>query len=679
MADVAAHELEAVQRRYARLEAVYEVTRRIAGASTIDEVCQAAVDTLLEAVPGRRCSMLLFDDEGVMRFRAWRGISEPYRRAVDGHTPWKPGERGAQAFVVEDVAAATELGAVREDILREGIRSAAFVPLTSRGGVIGKFMIYGAEAGRWDGDEVRLAGLIADHSALAVERIQAEQALKSERALFTAGPVVVFRGRPEPEMPVDYVSPNITQHGYDPEDLTSGRVPFASLLHPDDRARVAAEVTKHLHDGVSAFEQDYRFRTAEGRYRNLHDYKLIVRDAAGRTPRVYGYALDVTERTHLEEQLRHAQKMESIGRLAGGVAHDFNNLLTAITGYAELAQLQTPAGTELGQYIENVLAAAARAGKLTSQLLIFARKQVVTPSMLDLRALVVETERFIRRLIGEDIEITTHASPAAWPVRADGGQIQQVLVNLAVNARDAMPKGGCLAIEVDNVVVDAEHARRLTEIPPGDYVCLAVADTGTGMTDDVRAHLFEPFFTTKEVGRGTGLGLATCYGIVKQCGGAIEVETEVGQGSTFRIYLPRAHDGSSAEVQAARTVARPRTATVMLVEDEPMVRALTAELLKRQGLRVLEAPSADDALATWERVRGEVDLLITDVVMPGKSGRELVRALRAKAPRLRVLYVTGYTSEFIADRDALDEGESLLPKPYNTAVLVERVRELLSS
>ncbi len=386
---------------------------------------------------------------------------------------------------------------------------------------------------------------------------------------------------------------------------------------------------------------------------------------------------DITERRQLEEQFRQAQKMESIGRLAGGLAHDFNNLLTVIGGHAELLHGRLEPDHPLHRRVGLIQEAAGHAADLTRQLLAFSRKQVLAPQVLDLNGIVREVEPMLRRLIGEDIDLVTAPARGLGAVKADPGQMKQVLLNLAVNARDAMPQGGKLTIETDNVALDEQYARLHPDVAAGAYVMLAVSDTGVGMAEETRSRVFEPFFTTKASGKGTGLGLATVYGIVKQSNGAISVYSEPGLGTTFKVYLPRVVE--PAETAAPSTLAGVRggSETVLLAEDNEMVRTLTCEILKRQGYTVVEARHGADALDIARRYHGPIHLLLTDVVMPEMSGPELVSRLGPIRPQMKIVYMSGYTADAIDHQGMLDHGIEFLPKPVGVDTLVRKVREVL--
>lgn len=393
-----------------------------------------------------------------------------------------------------------------------------------------------------------------------------------------------------------------------------------------------------------------------------------------------GIGLDLTERQQLQEQLLQAQKMESVGRLAGGVAHDFNNLLTAIIGYTELA-LDLPNMPEPAHlYLSNVLKASERAANLTQQLLAFARKQVGAPKFINLNEVIFETDQLLRRLIGEDIELVTIMSEGVWTIKADPGQIVQVLINLAINARDAMPQGGKITIETENKVLDEEYARLHLEVIPGEYVMMAVSDTGVGMPDEIKAHIFEPFFTTKPEGRGTGLGLATSYGIIRQMGGFIWVYSEVGRGTTFKIYMPRVVGEEVVPVNAPDvSVSLTGTETVLVVEDEPQVRLIATEILRANGYKVLEAYNGEEALRVAESFHDEIHLLVTDVVMPQMGGVELAKRIQTVRPDVKVLYVSGYTENTVVHHGVQDDNLSFLAKPYTPMALAKRVREVLDT
>ncbi len=405
-----------------------------------------------------------------------------------------------------------------------------------------------------------------------------------------------------------------------------------------------------------------------------------VRDGQGALAGVIGVATDVTEKQTLEAQLRQAQKMEAVGRLAGGIAHDFNNLLTAILSYADFLLVSLGADHPAREDAEEVRRAALKAADLTRQLLAFSRRQVLQPRLLDLNAIVGEMEKLLRRLIGEDVTLRTALAGNLGVVRADPSQIEQVIVNLAVNARDAMPGGGTLTLETGNADAAQVRGHGTVAVESGPYVVLRISDTGEGMDAGTRARLFEPFFTTKEQGRGTGLGLATVYGIVKQSGGYIWVESERGHGTTFTIYLPRADAAAAVPVQQA---AGPQVSageeTILLVEDDEAVRDLCRRTLAAQGYRVLEAENGAEALRVAAAHRGPLDLLLTDVVMPGMNGRELAEALATTRPDTAWLFVSGYTEDSAVRRGAEVSGLTFLQKPFSPTTLLGRVRDVLDA
>jgi PAS domain S-box-containing protein len=398
-----------------------------------------------------------------------------------------------------------------------------------------------------------------------------------------------------------------------------------------------------------------------------------------------GFMRDVTERKKAEEalhqseeRLRQSQKMEAIGKLAGGIAHDFNNLLTAITGYSELLLGQMQPDSRARKNAEEIRKAAFRAAALTHQLLAFSRRQMLTSKVLNLNAVVMDLESMLRRLIGEDIAFTIVPGSALGQVKADPSQIEQIVLNLVVNARDAMPKGGTLTIETANVELDEAYAGRHETFLPGSYVLVAVSDTGCGMDAPTRSRIFEPFFTTKEPGKGTGLGLATVYGIVKQSDGYIWVYSEPGQGSVFKIYLPRLkHVSDKGSTEAERVLPPRGTETILLVEDEEVVRALVGDILTGNGYQALLASHSEEAFRLSGRHEGPIHLMVTDVVMPGMSGRELAERLASSRPLMKVLYISGYTDDAVVRHGVLVEGTAFLQKPFTPDTLLRKVREVL--
>jgi len=422
-------------------------------------------------------------------------------------------------------------------------------------------------------------------------------------------------------------------------------------------------------------EVEYRRRDGSGVPREVGFQYVAVQ---GREL-VVVVARDVSERRRLELQLHQAQKMESIGRLAGGIAHDFNNVLTAIIGYTGMARAALPGDHAAVADLDEVHRSAERASALTRQLLAFARKQIIQPQLVSVNQLLHAVEPMLKPLIGEDVVLNVHAATDVWLVNVDPSQFQQIVLNLAVNARDAMPSGGMLTFETANVVLGAEYARNHPDVAPGEYVRLAVTDTGVGMDEQVRQRIFEPFFTTKGTGHGTGLGLATTHGIVRQSGGHIWLYSEPGRGTTFKIYLPRATDGVAPLPRVESPPARGGWETVLVVEDEAMVRHFAAIALGRLGYHALEAPDGESAVEIASAFSGPIHLLFTDVVMPRMNGRELVARIRERWPDMRVLYTSGYTDNTIVHQGVLDPGLAFLQKPYTAAELSAAVREVLDA
>jgi two-component system cell cycle sensor histidine kinase/response regulator CckA len=405
-----------------------------------------------------------------------------------------------------------------------------------------------------------------------------------------------------------------------------------------------------------------------------------VRNGGGRLVNYVAVKRDITRERQLEDQLRQAQKMEAIGRLAGGVAHDFNNLLGIIMGYSEMLLDSLSTEDPRRGQAEQVRKAGDRAARLTRQLLAFSRKQVLEPRILDLNITLTETEKLLHRLIGEDIELIIRPGAGLGCVKADPGQLEQVVMNLVVNSRDAMPRGGRLVLETANVDLDEAYAGRRPDVKPGPYVMLAVTDTGAGIPPECREHIFEPFFTTKESGKGTGLGLATVYGIVNQSGGHIWVYSEVGRGTTFKIYLPRVgSEGKELPREPGRRDSPRGHETILIVEDSGSLRALTRGVLESCGYKVLEARDPEHAQAVFAAHKGPIHLLLSDVVLPGISGRELAHILLPQCPSMKVLYMSGYPDEAISQHGVLEPGLSFLQKPFRPVELTCKVREVLDA
>ena len=514
----------------------------------------------------------------------------------------------------------------------------------------------------------RISGVASD----VTDRHQMEEALRESEALYRKLTETSFDGivRTEDGIVCEANAGFVRMFGYASEAELIG-FQTSDFVADESQADVADRVTRGI-DGSYVF-----FGKRKDGARIQVEATARAHDAGGKRGRLTALR-DVTEKSVLEEQFRQAQKMEAVGRLAGGVAHDFNNLLMVISGYGELLLADLDPADARRSHVDEVLKAARAAAGLTRQLLAFTRQQVVQPRLLSLEAVVQDSEKMLRRMIGEDVELVTAMNPTPATVRIDPTQLEQVMMNLVVNARDAMPDGGRITIETASIELSDAYARTHWPATPGRYAMLAVTDTGVGMDETTRARVFEPFFTTKEIGKGTGLGLSIVYGIVKQSGGFIWVYSEPGHGATFKIYLPHV-DGTAESLRRTSEIEIvPRgTETVLLVEDEPAVRAVVQQVLERHGYRVLVAPNGDLALKLLAANPGNVQLLLTDVVMPGMSGRQLAAQFSALRPEAHVLFMSGYTSDAVVRHGVLEPGIEYLQKPFSPEAMLRKVRSVL--
>lgn len=482
----------------------------------------------------------------------------------------------------------------------------------------------------------------------------------------------------------DTVSHTLTWQGNSEEMVgvshgaISDLIAWEARIHPEDLPRFGREIERVLKER-EPFTLAYRVRHETRGYIDVMDRGFFVETPEGANHMI-GMVIDQSDRKRMEQELLQAQKVESIGRLAGGVAHDFNNWLTAMLGYVALARDEVKDAAKVEEYLGRIEQAGQSAARLTGQLLAYARRQVIEPVVVNLNDVVRDAGSLLTRLLGEDVELRVLEAADLWAVRVDPGQFQQIVMNLALNARDAMPEGGRLMIETRNVVLDAEYAAQHPEVVPGDHVMIAVSDTGRGIKPEDLGHIFDPFYTTKGRGEGTGLGLATVHGLIKQHEGHIWVCSEVGRGTTFRVYMPREVKGLAVAVERD-SPARPAmgTETVLVVEDEALVRSLAITVLRRQGYNVLEAGSVEEALGIAKAHAGPLDLLLTDVILPDKSGKELARLMVRLRPGLRVLYTSGYTDTVVVHHGILDDGVDFIQKPYTPSGLASRVRAALDA
>jgi PAS domain S-box-containing protein len=676
-----------LRERFGQLEALYKMTEAISRAANLEEIYDEALNSLQRVLKADRASISLFSADGTIRFEACHGLSDEYRKAVEGHS-WPSDGKNHQPVFVANVEQDAALRHLRERILAEGIHTLGFIPLIGRGNLLGKFMIYYNAPHQFTDEDGRLAQTIARNVAFAIERTAATEALRASEERFrqiAENIREIFWMSDPKQSALLYVSPAYAEiWGRSCESLYERPESFLEAILPEDRARVIAAQAKQLAGELT--HEEYRITRPDGGVRWIGDRRFPIKNESGQVYRIAGIAEDITERKRTDEvlrksedQLRKSQRLEAVGRLAGGVAHDFNNMLTAIIGTTELAMLELHRDHPARKDLKEIKQTADRAANLTRQLLAFARQQISAPGILNLNDLIINLDKMLRRLIGEDIELVMVPASDIGLIQVDAGQLEQVIVNLAVNARDAMPQGGSLVLQTANFTVAPEAAQQHPELAPGEYVVLTVRDTGLGMTEEVKARLFEPFFTTKEFGKGTGLGLATCYGVIKQNGGHIEVESEIGKGSTFRLYLPQITETAATRPQLDHAGALPHgSETVLLVEDEPTVREVATRMLREQGYNVLVAANGDEALQlARSRSNEPIHLLVTDVVMPRLSGKAVADQLRAGRPDMKVLFISGYSDDTLIRHGAADTGLNFLQKPFSPSLLAYKIRDVL--
>ena len=674
------HDISDRKRVEALSSALYRVAEKSSSAHDLQQFFAAVHNIVAELMYARNFYIALYDPSTEL-------LSFPY--FVDEQdvapAPKKLG-RGLTDFLLrtgEPLLATPEVLQGMEDrgeVARNGSRSLDWmgVPLKVNNHTFGALVVQTYSSNiRYGERDKEILTFVARQLASAVEIKRNEQALRRSearyRSLVQSSVYGIYRSSLEGRF-LDVNPALITMLGY-------GSAEEVLMLDPEKD--VFAQVEGHTRL-IEEFRRTGRLDGIEVKWKRKDDSLITVR-ISGRAVSsadepadvLEAIAEDVTDRRVLEDQFRQAQKMEAVGRLAGGVAHDFNNLLMVISGYAEVMLAKLDLDDPMYDKARSIQQASDRATTLTRQLLAFSRKHLLELKVVDVNSIVAAMERLLQPLIGENVELVTRLSPDTGHTRADAGQLEQVLMNLVVNAKDAMPNGGKITVQTQNVTLDENHRGGQTFIRPGNYLMLSVTDNGTGMDKETQSRIFEPFFTTKEKGKGTGLGLSTVYGIVKQTGGYVIVQSEERRGTTFHIYLPRVEEPAEKHAAPVARAAAGGTETILLVEDEESVRQLVRETLSAKGYRVVEAENGEAGIAAATAHQGKIDLVITDVVMPGMGGRELVQKLSSARPETKVLYLSGYTEDAIVSEGTIEKGTAFLQKPFTLLALSRKVREVL--
>jgi two-component system cell cycle sensor histidine kinase/response regulator CckA len=669
-----------------------QVLAMVMAHAALPEVLDTLCRNIEKHYSGLLCSILLLDAGGTtLRHGAAPSLPREYSQAIDGvQIGPSAGSCGTAAYrrqqvIVSDIATDPLWADYRHLALPHGLRACWSTPIASRdGGVLGTFAVYYREPRTPDVEHLQLIAHATYLAAIAMEwdrdKAELSAAENRYRTLVERLPAVTYVAELGASGPWHYVSPQIeSMLGFSPAEWLSDPSIWINRIHAEDRGNVLA-VEERFQKTRDLFQAEYRMFARDGRVLWFRDEAVMLPTAEGQPRLMQGVMYDITERKRLEDQLRHSQKMEAVGLLAGGVAHDFNNLLMLIQAHNERLRAGLASGAPAQKESLGIEHAVTRAASLTGRLLAFSRKQVLQPKVMDLNEVLAEVAKMLDRLIEKNIALRVTPAPQLWPVKADPGQVEQLIMNLAVNARDAMPQGGQLLIETRNAEIGGAHPQLRDGVRPGRYVMLTVGDNGTGMDSETQAHMFEPFFTTKEPGKGTGLGLAIVYGVVKQIGGWTHVDSKLGKGTTFEIYLPRAEE-TKAPAAVNRildlTTVPKGTETILLVEDEGGIRELATDFLRGRGYMVLTAMDGNEALRIAEGHEDLIHLLVTDIVMPNVGGKELAQRLRQVRPQIRVLFMSGYPDHPALASADIGAQTTVLQKPFSLDMLAHKVRGLL--
>jgi len=669
-----------------------QVLAMVTAHAALPEILETVCRNIEKHDGGLLCSVLLLDADGkTLRHGAAPSLPREYSQAVDGVESGPcAGSCGTavyrqQQVIVSDIATDPLWANCRHLALAHGLRTCWSTPIASQdGSILGTFAIYYREPRTPDEQHLQLIARATHLAAIAVEwdrdKAELSAAENRYRTLVERLPAVTYVAELGACGRWHYVSPQIEPMlGFSPGEWLADPANWIGRVHAEDRESVLS-VEEHFQKNRDLFQAEYRMLARDGRILWFRDEAVMLPTAENQPCLMQGVMYDITERKRLEDQLRHSQKMEAVGLLAGGIAHDFNNLLMLIQAHNERLRAELVPGAPALRESRGIEHAVARAGSLTSRLLAFSRKQVLQPKVMSLNEVLSEVAKMLDRLIEKNIALRVAPAPQLWPVKADPSQVEHLIMNLAVNARDAMPQGGQLHIETANAEIGAAHPRLRDGVRPGQYVMLVVRDNGVGMDSETQAHMFEPFFTTKEPGKGTGLGLAIVYGVVRQIGGWIHVDSKPERGTTFEIYLPRAEETKApAEVGKILDLAAvPKgTETILLVEDEVGIRELASDFLRGRGYVVLAAMDGNEALRISEGHEDLIHVLVTDIVMPNVGGKELAQRLRQVRPQIKVLLMSGYPDHPALASADLDVQTTVLQKPFSLDLLAHKVRSLL--